>query len=325
MELIPPPMLLLEVPQDYDASSAVPCLFIHSIYVMYCPYIRSLSVMLSRISFHVLYGSDGVGSYDWSFQTEEEPTNYAFMPFTSSSSSSSDNEVASCSKACTKAYATLNIYAPKPDLVFHDAPTVNETVPTTFRVKLSPTKPDTDLSQSNRPTSPIIEDCVSDSEDEYEFEHPIPAVNLKTDILKPKGHGNSRTRKACFVCKSLTHLIKDCDYHEQKMVQPHAWNYAQRGNSQHYVRMTTLNPHRYVVPTAVLTRSKLVPLSAARPVTTAVTHNNVIRPRTIKPVGTKPHSPQRRTINHRPSPQASNFPPKVTTIKAPKVNAVKGV
>nr|GEX20673.1 copia protein [Tanacetum cinerariifolium] len=39
---------------------------------------------------------DGVGSYDWSFQAEEEPTNYALMAFTSSSSSSSDNEVASC-------------------------------------------------------------------------------------------------------------------------------------------------------------------------------------------------------------------------------------
>nr|GEW06481.1 retrovirus-related Pol polyprotein from transposon TNT 1-94 [Tanacetum cinerariifolium] len=35
---------------------------------------------------------DGVGSYDWSFQEEEEPTNYALMAFTSSSSSSSDNE-----------------------------------------------------------------------------------------------------------------------------------------------------------------------------------------------------------------------------------------
>nr|GEV37474.1 phospholipase-like protein [Tanacetum cinerariifolium] len=35
---------------------------------------------------------DGVGSYDWSFQADEEPTNYALMAFTSSSSSSSDNE-----------------------------------------------------------------------------------------------------------------------------------------------------------------------------------------------------------------------------------------
>nr|GFC64016.1 hypothetical protein [Tanacetum cinerariifolium] len=30
---------------------------------------------------------DGVGSYDWSFQADEEPTNYALMAFTSSSSS----------------------------------------------------------------------------------------------------------------------------------------------------------------------------------------------------------------------------------------------
>nr|GFC58284.1 hypothetical protein [Tanacetum cinerariifolium] len=35
---------------------------------------------------------DGVGSYDWSFQAEEEPTNYALMTFTSLSSSSFDNE-----------------------------------------------------------------------------------------------------------------------------------------------------------------------------------------------------------------------------------------
>nr|GEU91090.1 reverse transcriptase domain-containing protein [Tanacetum cinerariifolium] len=256
---------------------------------------------------------DGVGSYDWSFQAEEEPTNYALMAFTSSSSSSSDNEVAFYSKACTKAYANLQSHydkltnelrksifdvisyktslesvkarilvyqqnetvfeedikllkldvklrdndlvdlrnkfekteqerdelklkldkfqtssknlsqllasqtnyktrlgydnqvfhrsvfdcdemfssesdvsmpaspvydryksgegyhvvlpqytetfmPPKPDLVFHDAPTINETVPTTFNVELSPTKPDMDLSHSNRPSAPLIED-----------------------------------------------------------------------------------------------------------------------------------------------------------------------
>nr|GFB44174.1 hypothetical protein [Tanacetum cinerariifolium] len=36
---------------------------IYSTYVMYCHYIRSLSVMLSRISFHVLYGSPRVGAF----------------------------------------------------------------------------------------------------------------------------------------------------------------------------------------------------------------------------------------------------------------------
>nr|GEW82888.1 hypothetical protein [Tanacetum cinerariifolium] len=44
---------------------------------------------------------------------KEEPTNYALVAFTSSSSSSSDNEVASCSKACTKAYATLQSHNDK--------------------------------------------------------------------------------------------------------------------------------------------------------------------------------------------------------------------
>nr|GEU47045.1 hypothetical protein [Tanacetum cinerariifolium] len=47
------------------------------------------------------------GSYDWSYQVEEEPTNFALIAF--SSSSSSDNEVSSCSKACSKAYSQLHI------------------------------------------------------------------------------------------------------------------------------------------------------------------------------------------------------------------------
>nr|GFC67958.1 putative ribonuclease H-like domain-containing protein [Tanacetum cinerariifolium] len=34
---------------------------------------------------------------------------------------------------------------PKPDLVFHNAPNVNETIHTAFNVVLSPTKPDTHL------------------------------------------------------------------------------------------------------------------------------------------------------------------------------------
>nr|GEV72543.1 hypothetical protein [Tanacetum cinerariifolium] len=52
-------------------------------------------------------------SYNCSFQVEEEPTNYALMAFTSLSFSSSDTEVVSCSKACTKAYATLKSHYDK--------------------------------------------------------------------------------------------------------------------------------------------------------------------------------------------------------------------
>nr|GEX42444.1 ribonuclease H-like domain-containing protein [Tanacetum cinerariifolium] len=75
---------------------------------------------------------------------------------------------------------------------------------------------------------------------------------------------------------------------------------------------------------AVLTRSRLVPLNAARPVTTAVLPNNVKHQRPAKHVVNKPPSQIRRPINHRPTPKNSNFLQKVTNVKAKKVNDVKG-
>nr|GEV30960.1 uncharacterized mitochondrial protein AtMg00810-like [Tanacetum cinerariifolium] len=188
---------------------------------------------------------------------------------------------------------------PKPNLVFHDAPNVHETIHTAFNVTLSPTKHNKDLSHTHIPSAPIIEDWVSDSEEDSEAELPqnspsfvqpneqvktprpsvksvetsIPAANHKTAIPKPTTRGNSKNRKACFV---------------------------------------------------LLTKSTLVPLTASRPVTTVVPQTHVTRPRQAKSIVTNPLSPPRRTINRRPSPPASTFPPKVTVTKAPKVNAVKG-
>nr|GFA34561.1 ribonuclease H-like domain-containing protein [Tanacetum cinerariifolium] len=52
--------------------------------------------------------------------------------------------------------------------------------------------------------------------------------------------------------------------------------------------------------------------------------SHVTRPRPAKPIITKLHLP-RRHINHIPSPKASNFPPKVTTVKVIQVNTAKGV
>nr|GFA38053.1 hypothetical protein [Tanacetum cinerariifolium] len=113
-------------------------------------------------------------------------------------------------------------------------------------------------------------------------EHHTLAKNLKKYIPMSRGHRHSWNRKACFVCKSLTHLIKDCDYYEKKMVQKPLRNHAMRGNHQHYARMTHTHPHRQVVPTTVLTRSRLVPLIVARPVTAAVPQTNVQHQRPTK-------------------------------------------
>nr|GEX99807.1 hypothetical protein [Tanacetum cinerariifolium] len=179
---------------------------------------------------------NGVGSYDWSFQADEEPTNYALMEFTSSRLESvearllvyqqnesvfeedikllklevqlRDNALVVLRQNLEKAEQARDdlklklenfetdeslpaspIYdryqlgegyhavpppykgtfvPPKPDLVFHDAPNVNETAHTAFNVELSTTKHDKDL--SHRPSAPIIEDWVSDLEDDSEAE-----------------------------------------------------------------------------------------------------------------------------------------------------------
>nr|GEU97646.1 putative ribonuclease H-like domain-containing protein [Tanacetum cinerariifolium] len=81
-------------------------------------------------------------------------------------------------KSCERYHAISPPYTgifmpPKPDLFFHDAPTASETVPNVFNVDPSTTNPTKDMSQSNRPSAPIIEDWVSDSEDESKGE-PMP-------------------------------------------------------------------------------------------------------------------------------------------------------
>nr|GEV82846.1 hypothetical protein [Tanacetum cinerariifolium] len=274
-----------------------------------------------------------------SYQAEEEPTNYALMVFTSSSSSSSDNELRD------NALVVLRQKIEKAEQESDELKLKLEKFQTSSKnlsqLLASQTNDKTKLGYDNHVFTSLMFDCdeMFSSESDISIasslkydrpsvkpvKHSIPATNLKIAIPKPKTYENSRNKKAFFVCKSLNHLIKDCDYYEKKMAQTPARNHAQRGNHQHYAIMTHPNPQRHVVPITVLTKSKLVPLSAARPVTTDVSQPHVTRPRPAKTVVTKPRSPPRRTINRRPSPAASNFPPQVTTVKAPKVNVVKGV
>nr|GEW64740.1 ribonuclease H-like domain-containing protein [Tanacetum cinerariifolium] len=185
--------------------------------------------------------------------------------------------------------------------------------------ELSPTKPEQNLSHSNRPTTPIIEDWVSDSEDESETKAPQILLLLSQQVqsLLVVARRNS---KACFVCKSVDHLIKDCDYHAKKMAQPTTRNNAHRGNHKHYAQMTQTNPQTHMVPAAVLTQSKPVYISTVRPVSADVPQIKVTRPRHVKPIVTKTNSPIHRHITRSPSPKTSNSPPRVIPVKAPVGN-----
>nr|GEV59572.1 ribonuclease H-like domain-containing protein [Tanacetum cinerariifolium] len=315
---------------------------------------------------------DGVGSYDWSYQVEEEHANYALMAF-SSSSSSSDNEVftraifytddclSSESDAswpsgslydrfqpCDGYHAVPPLYTetfmpPKPDLVFNTAPTAVKTDHSAFTVLLSPTKPDQDLSHPNRPSTPIIKEWVFNSEDESKTKAPqiVPSFIQSTEQVKSPRHsvqhvrtsisvkpasptpitlGKRRNRKACFVCKSLDHLIKDCDYHAKKMAQPTPKNHAHRGNHKQYAPLTHTNPQKHMVPIAVLTQSKPVSITTVRPVSADVPKIKVTRPSHTKPIVTKSNSPIRRHLTYIPYQKSSNSPLRVTAVKAPVGN-----
>nr|GEU69940.1 hypothetical protein [Tanacetum cinerariifolium] len=244
---------------------------------------------------------DGVGSYDWSFQAEEELTYNTpcfrvasdnlrgalfviYLIFAHSSLPASPNYDRYHSgdgyHAVPPPY-TGAFMPPKPDLVFHDAPNVNETDHTAFNVELSPTKPDKDLSHTHRPLH----------------------LSLRIGSLTEKMILRLRIHIMPLVLFSLLNK-----------------NHVQRGNHQHYAKMTLLNPQRHVVPSAVLAKSKLVPIPTAKPVTADVPKPHVTGPRQVKPIITKPHSPPRRLINRSPSPTTSTFPPKVVAAKAPMGN-----
>nr|GFA19334.1 hypothetical protein [Tanacetum cinerariifolium] len=164
---------------------------------------------------------------------------------------------------------TGTFMSPKPNLVCNTAPAAVETDHPAFTVHLSPTKPSQDLSHTNRPTTPIIEDWPVETS----------ILDATPTLASPQSasSGKRRNKKACFVCKSVDHLIKDCNYHAKKMAQPTPRNYAHR-------------------------------VSAAMP------KINVTRPRYAHPIVTKSKSPIRRPITRSPSPKTSNSSSRVTAV-----------
>nr|GEW34884.1 hypothetical protein [Tanacetum cinerariifolium] len=184
---------------------------------------------------------------------------------------------------------------PKPDLVFNTALTVVENDHPVFNVHLSPTKPEQALSHTNRPTTPIIEDWVFDSEDESET-------------------------KASQIALSFVQSSKQVKSPRHSMAQPTPRNHAHRGNHKQYAPLTHTIPQKHMVPAAVFTQSKPVSITAVRPVSTDVPKIKVTQPRHANLIVTKSKSPIRRHITCSPSPKTSNSPPRVTVVKAPVGN-----
>ncbi|GJR36379.1 ribonuclease H-like domain-containing protein [Tanacetum coccineum] len=155
---------------------------------------------------------------------------------------------------------------------------------------------------------------------------------IKTQKL---GVGFQITKKACFVCGSFNHLIKDCDFHDKKMVQKPVLNNVKKGTGQKKVRpvwnnamrvnhQNFSNSRRNFVPTAVLTKSGIVPVSAARPINTAAPKSFVNAAKTRPNAFQKSHSLSRRPFYQQTALKNRNLNDKVNTAKINSVNTAKG-
>nr|GEU49027.1 Gag-Pol polyprotein [Tanacetum cinerariifolium] len=171
-----------------------------------------------------------------------------------------------------------------------------------------------------------------------------------------QGIGFEFNKRACFVCGGVNHLIKDCTFYENKMVEKSVinnkgkgtgqrevrpvWNNARRVNNQNFSKMIHPHPKRNFVPTTVATKSGQVLVNAAKQ--NSATSTNTARPKVntavIKPNVNakssyfKPHFPKRRHFNQRSAAKNNTFLKKFTakrknvTTVGPKavVNAAKG-
>ncbi|GJT71741.1 hypothetical protein Tco_1031027 [Tanacetum coccineum] len=153
--------------------------------------------------------------------------------------------------------------------------------------------------------APIIEEYESDSEDEHVSlptkEHETPSfafINTIKHIKTPRqtvkeqntcsqspkpdkkdcsglmskklGLGYGYTKKACFVCGSFCHLIRDYDFHEKRMAkQAELNNRMSKGSGQREIRpvwnnVQRVNHQNQFVPKAVLTRTGKIQVNTAR-------------------------------------------------------------
>ncbi|GKA00245.1 ribonuclease H-like domain-containing protein [Tanacetum coccineum] len=171
----------------------------------------------------------------------------------------------------------------------------------------------------------------------------------KNPKVDKKGLGYGFTTKACFVCGSLSHLIRDCDFHEKRMAkQTELNNKMKKKSSQREIRsiwnnVQRVNHRNQFFPKAVLTRTGKILINTARASSTnnvsttrhklnrqAVPSNGARKVNIVKPIANnakvntvKPMvSTFRKSLNRTTSLRTNFSYQKVNTAKVNAVSAV---
>nr|GFB67337.1 hypothetical protein [Tanacetum cinerariifolium] len=144
-----------------------------------------------------------------------------------------------------------------------------------------------------------------------------PPVPLRTHS---PSKGLRRTKKTCFVCKSETRLIKDCDFHARKLAHK---SYASRDVHKHHAPMNHSKFPLHKVSAAAPSKSKPVLTTAARTVSAVKLKFSKTRPNIASYAMTKSKSPLRRHFIRHPSPKPSISPHRVNAVKPSAVSAAQ--
>ncbi|GJZ62244.1 ribonuclease H-like domain-containing protein [Tanacetum coccineum] len=132
--------------------------------------------------------------------------------------------------------------------------------------------------------------------------HKVDRKSWNDRMERELGEGYSFTKKKCFVCGSLNHLIKDCDYYEKKMArEAEVKRVVNTGNG--VAKPVWTNANRINHANKFVPRS--VQLNAGRQMFNSV----------------RPNINTGRTNINTVSPKVNTVSPKVNTV-SPKVNAV---
>nr|GFB22935.1 ribonuclease H-like domain-containing protein [Tanacetum cinerariifolium] len=271
------------------------------------------------------------------FQTSSKSDNDSWSP-----SNLYDRFVLSRGYHAVPPLMTGTFMPPKPDLVFHTPPS-DENEHLAFNVQLSPTKTEQDLPSTL--SAPIIEDWVSDSEEKDipQVPNDIPSLAQSPEFVKTTRHsglispppmsvappvplrshssskGLKRPKKTCFVCKSETHLIKDCNFHARKLAQNSS---APMDFHKHNALMKHSRIPLHKV-SAATPKSKPVLSAAARTVGAARPTFSKTRPHIAPYTVSKAKEPIRRPFIRHTSPKHSISPSRVNAANPSAVSAAR--
>ncbi|GKC72405.1 ribonuclease H-like domain-containing protein [Tanacetum coccineum] len=185
-------------------------------------------------------------------------------------------------------------------------------------------------------SEPLIEDWISNSEDEnktkFKSKRRKPSF-AKVEFVKSNEHVKTPRESVKKVenkyPRKNSQSPKDCDFYEKKMVKKTVWNNARRMNHQNSQRMTHLHPKGNFIPKAVLTKSGIKTLNTAgqnfskeavsvntvRPINTAYPRPTVNSARITSNVFNIAHSHVRRPFNNSTTNKNSNLKEKVNIVK----------